>query len=339
MRKLSILFAAGLMLASCSILGPDKPGNTASQSETPGGSGGNGPGNGSGTPSDPSANPYTAALKGLQCISFSQNKKTFDQTFEFHYNERGYLDYYLEHSLSYNDDGVTTWADNNYKRIYNYTSPTHADYYEDEIKEGSRSGWYDFDSQGRIIRKFNFYGDPYLYHYNDKGQLIEIENAFRYVLANDEKQYGSWKKSRIIGWRSDYDCPQNFCQKWTSGSETVYRSGMTILYDTAYTNPFRNMAIDPTMLEMTIDMTNGGMGLFDLEGWWGTRSKYLVTGWFCDDNPENNVKVTIRTDKNERIIGMTRETHYGASTSRREYSFTWNGEAPQLKKDGIPVIN
>lgn len=339
MRKLPILFAAALMLASCSLLNPDNQGNTGSQTQTPGGNGGNGSGNGSGSDPDPSANPYTAALKGMQCISYSQNKKTFDQTYEFHYNESGYLDYYLEHALSYNDDGVTTWADINYKRIYNYTSPTHADYYEDKIKEGGRAGWYDFDAQGRIIRKYNAYGDPYVYHYNDKGQLTEIENAFRNVFADDQSKYGSWKKSRIIGWRADYDCPQNFCQQWTSGSQTVLRNEMTILYNTAYTNPFRNMAIDLTVQEMTIDLTNGGMGLFDLEGWWGTRSKYLITGWFCDDNPENRVTVTLNTDKNDRIIGMTREIRNGSYVTRREYTFTWNGEAPLLKKDGIPVIN
>ena len=337
MRKLSVICAAVLAVASCSLYDSGEHRNTSSQSETPGGNGGNGSGNGSGTGTDASVNPYTAALKGWRCVSYSLGKKTFDQTLEFHYNERGYLDYYLEHTLSYNNDGVTTWSDDNYKRIYNYTSPTHADYYDDKVREGGRTNWYDFDAQGRIIRKYKNGDDPYVYHYNDKGQLIEIENAYRYDDSEDEKKYGSWKKSRIVEWYED--CPHYFCQKWTSGSQTIYRDEMTVIRNTQYTNPFRNMAIDPTVLGMNIDLATGGIGLFDLEGWWGTRSKYLVTGWYSKDNTYIRIDVTLVTDKDDRITGMKTETHNGGLDSSREYTFVWNGEAPLLKKDGIPVIN
>ena len=331
MRKLFLLMAAALMVASCSFFDttPDSPANTSQTSD-------NGSGEDPGTtPGKP--NPFTDALQGWRCISYYQNKKTFDQTLQFHYNELGYLDYYLEHTLSYNNDGITTWSDDNYKRIYNYTSPTHADFYNDAVEGHSRTNWYDFDADGRIIKKYNAYGDPYLYHYNDKGQLIEIENAFQYEDAEDEKKYASWKKSRIIKW-ADLGYPLYFGQKWTSGSETVYRNEFMIQCNTAYTNPFRQMAMDPTAMGMTIVPDGGGMGLFDLEGWWGKRSEYLIRGWYDAENPDCRVTVTLLTDQSDHITGMRTQTS-GDFGSRREYTFTWKGEAPLLKQDGIPVIN
>ena len=262
MRKLFYCCVAALLAASCSFF-DTTPEDRTNPSQTPGG-GGNGSGEDPGTtPGKP--NPFSDALQGWRCSSYYQNKKTFDQTLQFHYDELGRLDYYLEHTLSYNNDGITTWADDNYKRIYHYTSPTHADFYNEVIAEGSRGTWYDFDADGRIIKKNNAYGDPYLYHYNDKGQLIEIENAYMYEDSEDEKKYKSWKKSRIVDWYED--CPHYFSQKWTSGSETVYRNEMTIIRNIHYTNPFRNMAIDPTVMGMTIVPDGGGIGLFDLEGW------------------------------------------------------------------------
>ena len=333
MRKLFYFCVAALLAASCSFF-DTTPEDRTNPSQTPGG-GGNGSGEDPGT-TPGKRNPFSDALQGWRCISYYQNKKTFDQTLQFHYDELGRLDYYLEHTLSYNNDGIMTWADDNYKRIYHYTSPTHADFYNEVIAEGSRGTWYDFDAEGRIIKKNNAYGDPYLYHYNDKGQLIEIENAYMYEDSEDEKKYASWKKSRIVDWYED--CPHYFSQKWTSGSETVYRNEMTIIRNIHYTNPFRNMAIDPTVMGMTIVPDGGGIGLFDLEGWWGTRSKYLITGWYAKDNTYNRLDVTLLTDKDDHITGMTTQGS-GVFGSRREYTFSWKGEAPLLKKDGVPEIN
>ena len=325
------------MLASCSFFESGQEGNTNNGSETPGGNSGNGSGGGSGTGTEAS-NLYSDALQGWRCVSYSQNKKTFDTTLEFHYDERGHLDYYLEHTLSYNNDGVTVWSDDNYKRIYHYTSPTHADYYDDFVEGNNRSSWYNFDSEGRITEKYNPYGDSYRYHYNDKGQLIEIENDFQYKNDDDKDKYGSWKKSRIIEW-TDLGCPHYSCQKWTSGSQSVIRNEKTILFDTAYKNPFREMAIDPTVLEIAINPLVSSKGLFDMEGWWGKRSEYLITGWFNQENSDLRTNVTLTTDRNKHIIGMTRAISNGGLDSRREYTFTWKGEAPLLNQDGIPVIN
>ena len=333
MRKLFLLMAVALVAASCSFFDttPDSPANTSQTSD-------NGSGNGSGEGTDTSVK-YSDALQGWRCVTYSQNKKTFDQTLTFHYDEKGRIDYYLEHTLSYNSDGVTTWSDDNYKRIYNYTSPTHADFYNDAVEGHSRTNWYDFDAEGRIIRRYNSDGDPFLYHYNAKGELIEIENAYQYEEAEDEQKYGSWKKSRVIEWFTDFSCPHYFYQKWTSGSRTVIRNKYTILINQAYTNPFRGMAIDPTVQEMTTMLGTGGVGLFDLEGWWGKRSEYLVRSWYNEESPEYRVVVTLKTDKDAHITGMTREIHNGGLDTRREYTFTWKGEAPLLKQDGIPVIN
>ena len=341
MRKLFVICAAGLMLASCSFFDSGQEGNTTTSSDTPGGNSGNGSGNGSGgsgTNTGTSANPYSDVLKGWRCVSYYNDKKTFDSTLEFHYDERGHLDYYLEHTLSYENDGIKVWSDDNYKRIYHYTSPTHADYYEDRVEGNKSTNWYNFDSEGRITEKFNYYGDNYLYHYNDKGQLIEIENSFQYKDEDDEKEYGSWKKTRIIEW-TDLGCPHYFCQKWTSGTQSVVRNEMTILFDTAYKNPFREMAIDPTVMEMTIDFGSGGIGLFDMEGWWGRRSEYLITGWYSKENSARRVDVRLTTDRDKHIIGMTRAISNGGLDSRREYTFIWKGEAPLFEQNGIPVIN
>ena len=62
MRKIFLVCAAVLAVASCSLYDSGEHRNTSSQSETPGGNGGNGSGNGSGTGTDGSVNPYTAAL-------------------------------------------------------------------------------------------------------------------------------------------------------------------------------------------------------------------------------------------------------------------------------------
>ena len=339
MRKLLIFCAAVLVAASCSSFDSGRYGNTHTQ--TPGNGSGNGNGNGEdpGTTPGSSVNPFSDDLRGWRCVSYSMGKKTFDQTLEFHYDENGYLEYYLEHTLSYENDGVKVWSDDNYKRIYYRTSPTHIDYYEDRVEGNKRSSWFNFDSQGRITEKYNPYGDSYRYHYDEKGRLIEIENDFQFKDEADEQEYGSWKKSRVVDWLDEQGRPVYFAQKWTSGTQTIYRDEKTILSNTAYTNPFRNMAIDPTVQEMAINPLVSSKGIFDMEGWWGARSKYLITGWYSQDNSSLRTDVDLITDREDHITGMVREISNGGLDTRREYTFVWKGEAHLLKKDGIPVIN
>lgn len=62
-------------------------------------------------------------------------------------------------------------------------------------------------------------------------------------------------------------------------------------------------------------------------------------GWFNQDNSALRTNVTLTTDRNKHIIGMTRAISNGGLDTRREYTFTWKGEAPLLEQNGIPVIN
>lgn len=321
MRKLFLLMAVALVAASCSFFEKDEVKTRTETTE-------NGSGNGSGE--DPgttpgSTNQLSDALQGWRCLYYSRGTKTFDTTISFHYDENGRIDFYDERQIVYKTDGATILSDDTYKRVYHYTSATHCDFYNESIVGHPRTNWFNFDTEGRITEQYNPYDDNYRYHYNEAGQLVEIENSYQYEEAEDEQKYGSWKKSRVIEWNDE--APFFFYQKWTSGSQSVIRDKFNVMVSWAYTNPFRGMAIDPTVMSS---------GVFDMMGWWGKRSEYLIAGWYNDDT---YVRVNLVTDKDQHITGMvTYDENYGFDT-RREYTFTWKGEAPLLKRDGKPIIN
>ncbi len=329
-KKLVLLCSVALLAAACTPSGSLSI-NRYGRTDAPGG------GNGSTSPSSGTdqgsqGGKLSDALQGWRCISYNGDAKIFDQTLAFHYDENGHVDYYDERLVSYKGDGVTVASDDNYKRIYHYTTPTHIDYYNDYIEGHSPATWYEFDDKGRITEAYNHYGDNHLYHYNADGQLIEIENSFQYEDSDDEELYGSWKKSRIIVWET-YNGFKNlasFYQKWTSGSKVVTRTRYFVQLELKYLNPFRNMVIDPTVL---------GTGVFQMLGWCGAKSDLLVYDWYSEDTPQINTIVNLITDSNNRVTGMvTQDRNYSLGT-RREYTFTWKGEAPVLEESGIQIIN
>ena len=296
-----------------------------------GGSGDNGSSEGGSGTQTPGAR-LSDAFKGWRCVTTYMNIKNFDQTITFHYDELGRIDEYTENQKAYENDGVTAWSDEDYKRIYHYTSPTHIDYYNDFIEGHKPATWYNFDDKGRITEAYNSYGDNYLFSYNAAGQLIEVKNFYQYSEQEDEVKYDSWKKSRIFEWLDGR--PVFYYQRWTSpdGKQEVTRDMTRIRYDMAYRNPFRGMVVDPLTLGLET-------GIFSFLGWTGLKSEFLITGWYDEDDPDFRTDVTLLTDREDHITGMTVEEYNHGLDSRREYTFYWNGDAPILKKDGIPVIN
>ena len=67
------------------------------------------------------------------------------------------------------------------------------------------------------------------------------------------------------------------------------------------------MAIDPTVLEIAIKPLVSSKGLFDMEGWWGKRSEYLITGWFNQENSNLRTKQRglIFVDRADRVPVVT----------------------------------
>ena len=257
---------------------------------------------------------------------------TFDQTIEFHYDAKGRIHEYAEHLIAYKEDGKTAWADENYLRIYHYTSDTHIDFYNETIEGHDPATWYNLDAKGRIIESNNSYGPNYQYVYDDAGHLVEIKNKYQYEDEEDEKTYASWDKSLVIEWSSYGNLSCSY-QRWTSGTKTMTRTPVQYIYNTSYLNPFRAMVVDPTTL---------GTDISSIIGLTGTHPEYLVTGWRPDGEDEVSTVVQLITDRSNRITGMTRTTRYHklpGVDGHNDYTFFWNGNAPVLEKNGIPEIN
>lgn len=326
MKKLLISFMAAVMAAACTPSGREQvPSATISDPS------GDPPGSPSGTTSDdPSESPKQGALKGWNCLTYSFGKLTFDQTIEFVYDSKGRICEYDERQIAYGNDGVTPWADENYKRFYHYASDTRLEFYDDFIGGRDPAKWYELDAEGRIKEESYTYGPNFLYTYDEGGYLVEIANMYQYEEEEDEELYDSWDKSICIEW--DPECyPARLYQKWVNpdNDEVVERSSIRFLVDLSYFNPFQDMIQDPTL---------SGTELYSIIGLKGMHSTHLVRGWYLEEDRNVRTEVKLLFDSDGGITGVTLEgKNYGLDT-KTEYTFSWTEEAPQLKADPFHQI-
>ena len=328
MKRISLLLLAALLTAACVPSDREQvPSGTISDKssdpsentvETP-----------SEEPSEePSAEPLQREFEGWRCQIYSNNKLAFDQEISFAYDSKGRICSYDEHQISYENDGVTPWSDDNYKRIYLYTSDTHIDFYNDFIEGNEPSTWYDLDDEGRFKEVNNLYGPNYLYRYDEDGHLVEIVNKWQYEDEEDEEKYDSWKKSTCITWVSGNPC--RIFQKWVNPDteEQVIRSAFTIMTDQTYFNPFRYMVLDPSV---------SGTEMYSIIGLTGTRSRNLIAGWYLEADPTVRTEVNLILNRERKISGLVVIGKNHGLDSMREYTFSWAIDPPTLETDHVIV--
>lgn len=325
MKKLILPLLGVLLTAACtpSVKDHVPSANITDHSQDPSGSP-------SGTPSeDPSQEPVQGAFKGWKCLSYSFGKHTSDQTMEFIYDSKGRVCEYDERHIIYENE--VPLFDDNYKRIYHYTSDTHIDYYNDFIEGHNPATWYDLDADGRFKEEKNSYGPNYIYSYDEKGHLVEIANRYQYEDEEDEEKYGSWNKSIRIDWDSEGN-PTRLYQRWENplDNQVVERSGIRFVVDRAYFNPFYDMIQDPSV---------SGTELYSIIGLTGTHAAKLIKGWYSEDDRAVRTDVKLQFDNDRGISGITLEGKNNGLDTKMEYVFSWAIDAPHLEADPNQVIN